>query len=62
MPASDAIRATLQAGGSMTSQAVADFAKQSYDDMLRSLRAGRLREAREHEAEFERLCELFQKV
>lgn len=62
MPVSDAISAQLMAGGAVTTQAVADFAKDAYDAMTAAMRAGRHDEAREHEAEFDRLCALFQSL
>lgn len=60
MGLASAIKGTKLAGGEITSQAIADIAKNVWEDWRRALNAGRHAEASELEKEFSELCELFQ--
>lgn len=60
MGVSLAIKAIRMAGGEMTSQHIADFAKQTWHDWRRALNAGDKERAEELEKEFSELCKLFQ--
>lgn len=60
MGISQTIRAGRMAGDTITSQAVADFAKQAWDAWRAALARGDAEAAEAHEAEFDELCKLFQ--
>ena len=60
MAVSHAIQAIEMSGGNVTSQAIAELAQAAWRDYRAALKAGRYREAMAHQAEFDRLCQIFQ--
>lgn len=54
------IKAGRLAGDVFTSQAIADFAKQAWEDWRSALNRGDHEAAAAHEAEFDELCAMFQ--
>jgi hypothetical protein len=56
------IKAGRMAGDPITPQAIADFAKATWDDWRCALNRGEHERASELEAEFDALCALFQET